>query len=99
MRDNVISKFFEFFCNAITEIQEMFGDEDEKSNSADMVKVEKELKLRSSKLAQELELEMHKAFPETKPYQTKARMLLFNLNDSKNPQLRQKLLKGDLFPK
>ena len=42
---------------------------------------------------------MHKACPENKSYQTKARSLLFNLKDPKNPALRQKLMRGELEAK
>jgi len=34
-----------------------------------------------------------------KDYSTKARSLLFNLKDEKNPELRLKLLSGELDPK
>jgi len=39
---------------------------------------------------------MHKACSDTKSYQNKARSLLFNLKDPANPQLRQKIVKGEL---
>lgn len=51
-------------------------------------------------LASSIETAMFKKFNAlSKSYSQKARSLLFNLKDEKNPGLRCKLLSGDLTPK
>ena len=59
-----------------------------------------ELYRKAAALAGSIETCMYKKFRNlSKDYSTKARSLLFNLKDEKNPELRLKMLSGELEPK
>ena len=49
-------------------------------------------------LAMDIEDEMYARFKDSKAYADKARSIIFNLKDPKNPKLRSRILKGFLTP-
>jgi len=52
----------------------------------------------AAELALEIEDAIYSNFKETKAYGDKARCILFNLKDPKNPKLRSRILNGFLTP-
>ena len=52
----------------------------------------------AAELALEIEDAIYTNFKETKAYGDKARCILFNLKDPKNPKLRSRILNGFLTP-
>ena len=55
-----------------------------------------EIKELAAQIALEIEDNLSGKYIEKKGYAEKARSLVFNLKDSKNPKLREKLISGDI---
>eukprot|EP00347_Sterkiella_histriomuscorum_P019547 403341216 len=53
---------------------------------------------RAAQLGLQIEDELYKSFPRLAEYQNKARSLMFNLKDPKNPDLRMSLIEGVIEP-
>ena len=52
----------------------------------------------AAELAMDIEDEMYARFKDSKAYADKARSIIFNLKDPKNPNLRTRIINGFLSP-